>query len=97
VNLTNEGVEMNWLIPFEKYPGLDWTYALLILWYLGLLFSFTISTTVGAIVYNEASNKRTYIAMIVTGCCGSAFFWWFTWLLMGNPIWDVANKLNQTL
>jgi len=88
---------MNWLIPFQKYPGLDWTYSILIMWYLGLMFSFTISTTVGAIAYNESSNKKTYIAMFVTGCCGATFFWWLSWLITGKPIWDIATKLNQTL
>jgi len=86
---------MRWLIPFEKFSGLYWTYDSLIVWYLGLLLSFAFSMILGAIACNEASNKATYIAMFITGCCGALFFWWFTWCLVGQPIWNVAEKLNQ--
>ena len=69
------------MIPFEKYPGLDWTTLQLIAWWFCAALCACVSMLGGLCVF---TNKRTGVALAMAGF---SFFWFLTWAGIGRNLW----------
>ena len=77
------------MVPFDH--ALGWRYSTLIVWWLLAFFSIIVSCFLGLVI---DKGWKPY-AMSMIGAFLS--YWWLTWLFCGEPIWHIAEKLNQPL
>lgn len=77
------------MIPFESI--IPWTYGALIMWWVMVIWCGLIASLIGVVL------DKGFICYVLTAIVGMLFYWLLTWILVGVPIFNIAEKFNQTL